>query len=201
MFNTPVGGVDHDAERHVKIAHDGRSFVRTAVGPEVDERTQEWDGEEVPLVQEQGSRADFAALAKGRPGSDEKTVEWVQEPALEASQYVCPGGGGWRFTLLYLLRDRVEEMENQIGGGLIEEVIQVAEGELKLVDEMLKAKVWVLLYGSVWAVRTLTRATGGRSWKTRLEKGSGSILHAISTRPGLRRRRGWAARRAILEVE
>ena len=58
--------------------------------PQVDERTQEWDGEEVPLEQEQGSKADFAALAKGRPGSDEKIVEWVQEPALEAKQYVPP---------------------------------------------------------------------------------------------------------------
>jgi hypothetical protein len=32
-------------------------------------------------------------------------------------------------------------MENKIGGGLIEEVIQVAEGELKLVDTMVESKV------------------------------------------------------------
>jgi NADH dehydrogenase (ubiquinone) 1 alpha subcomplex subunit 5 len=32
-------------------------------------------------------------------------------------------------------------MENQIGAGLIEEVIQVAEGELKLVKVMAEAKV------------------------------------------------------------
>ena len=36
---------------------------------------------------------------------------------------------------------RVAEMENQIGAGLIEEVIQVAEGELKLVKTMAEAKV------------------------------------------------------------
>lgn len=35
---------------------------------------------------------------------------------------------------------RVEELEEKIGAGLIEEVIQVAEGELKLVDVMLKSK-------------------------------------------------------------
>lgn len=35
-------------------------------------------------------------------------------------------------------------MENQIAAGLIEEVIQVAEGELKLVDTMLESKVYVL---------------------------------------------------------
>ncbi|MCJ1318241.1 hypothetical protein MMC15_003569 [Xylographa vitiligo] len=122
VFNTPKGGVSHDNEKHVKIVHGGRSFVRTVVGPQADERVQEWDGEEVPLEQEQGSRGNWKALAEGRPGSDEKTVEWVQEPALEAGQ--------------------VEELEKQIGGGLIEEVIQVAEGELKLVDEMITAKVW-----------------------------------------------------------
>lgn len=37
---------------------------------------------------------------------------------------------------------RIEEIENKIGAGLIEEVIQVAEGELKLVDVMLNAKVY-----------------------------------------------------------
>lgn len=37
--------------------------------------------------------------------------------------------------------DRIEEVENKIGAGLIEEVIQVAEGELKLVDVLAKAQV------------------------------------------------------------
>lgn len=36
---------------------------------------------------------------------------------------------------------RIQEIESKIGAGLIEEVIQVAEGELKLVDTMLQAKV------------------------------------------------------------
>jgi len=36
---------------------------------------------------------------------------------------------------------RVSEIENKIGGGLIEEVLQVAEGELILVDEMVESKV------------------------------------------------------------
>lgn len=35
------------------------------------------------------------------------------------------------------------DVENKIGAGLIEEVIQVAEGELKLTDILLKAKVYV----------------------------------------------------------
>jgi hypothetical protein len=36
-------------------------------------------------------------------------------------------------------------LENKIGAGLIEEVIQVAEGELKLVGVMVKSKVYVSL--------------------------------------------------------
>lgn len=38
-------------------------------------------------------------------------------------------------------KHRIEELENKIGAGLIEEVIQVAEGELKLVDTMIQGKV------------------------------------------------------------
>lgn len=36
---------------------------------------------------------------------------------------------------------RIAELEERIGAGLIEEVIQVAEGELALVGTMLDAKV------------------------------------------------------------
>lgn len=38
--------------------------------------------------------------------------------------------------------DQVSEVETKIGAGLIEEVVQVAEAELKLVDTMVQAKVW-----------------------------------------------------------
>lgn len=36
---------------------------------------------------------------------------------------------------------RVNDLENRIGAGLIEEVIQVAEGEYQLVDKMVESKV------------------------------------------------------------
>ena len=36
---------------------------------------------------------------------------------------------------------RISDVETQIGGGLIEEVIEVAEGELKLVNTMSENKV------------------------------------------------------------
>jgi len=35
---------------------------------------------------------------------------------------------------------RVSEIENKIGAGLIEEVLQVAEGETMLVEEMLASR-------------------------------------------------------------
>lgn len=38
---------------------------------------------------------------------------------------------------------RISDAETQIGGGLIEEVIQVAEGELKLVETMAESQVYV----------------------------------------------------------
>lgn len=43
-----------------------------------------------------------------------------------------------------LSRFRISDVENQIGAGLIEEVIQVAEGEMQLVDIMARAKMLVL---------------------------------------------------------
>lgn len=45
---------------------------------------------------------------------------------------------------MLIFSSRVAEIENQIGGGLIEEVIQVAEGELKLAATMSESKVSVL---------------------------------------------------------
>jgi len=40
-----------------------------------------------------------------------------------------------------LIDYRIGDIENRIGAGLIEEVIQVAEGEFKLANVMLSAKV------------------------------------------------------------
>lgn len=66
------------------------------------------------------------------------SVDWENEPPLEASQYV------FSFICLLLCQKknsfRIAEIEDKIGGGLIEEVIQVAEGEHQLVDIMLESK-------------------------------------------------------------
>ncbi|KAL2061923.1 hypothetical protein VTL71DRAFT_7301 [Oculimacula yallundae] len=127
VFNTPEGGVAHDKERHVKEVVGGRQFVTSKPEDEHDEISTEWDGEKDDGPQPEGSRTAAERESQKewglkRPGSDGKTVKWEPEPPLTAEQ--------------------VSEIETKIGAGLIEEVIQVAEGELKLVDVLAKSKVW-----------------------------------------------------------
>ncbi|EKD19639.1 uncharacterized protein L3040_002018 [Drepanopeziza brunnea f. sp. 'multigermtubi'] len=127
VFNTPGGKVAHDEGRHVKEVIGGSTFVTSKLEEERDERIVEWDAEKDEGPQLEGSRTRAERKVQQswgmeRPGSDTKTVHWEPEPALTA--------------------DQIAEIENRIGAGLIEEVIQVAEGELKLVDVLAKSKVW-----------------------------------------------------------
>ncbi|KAL1992150.1 hypothetical protein VTN49DRAFT_4182 [Thermomyces lanuginosus] len=94
----------------------------------------EWDGEGMEPITEGPARTaeelsrwhqimDEVAGKERKPSDFEpKELNWEAEPPLEAEQ--------------------IAEIENKIGGGLIEEVIQVAEGELKLVEELAKEKPW-----------------------------------------------------------
>lgn len=59
---------------------------------------------------------------------------------------------------------RIEDIENKIGGGLIEEVIQVAQGELKLVDTMIESKAYVLHYDMIEFL--LTAVQMGKPYRT-----------------------------------
>ncbi|KAH0543450.1 hypothetical protein FGG08_002215 [Glutinoglossum americanum] len=109
----------------VRTVQNGREFVVTKLEPEYDETEVEWDGEKGSPVLEgtrtSAERSNQAQLGRTTP-VEEKTVQWEPEPQLDAEQ--------------------TAEIENKIGAGLIEEVIQVAEGELKLVDAMTQSKVW-----------------------------------------------------------
>ena len=73
-----------------------------------------------------------------------QAMKWENEPALEADQYVVPWTAvvenkiRWEGTIADY-QPRIASIENQIAAGLIEEVIQVAEGELKLVDQLYKS--------------------------------------------------------------
>jgi NADH dehydrogenase (ubiquinone) 1 alpha subcomplex subunit 5 len=91
VFNTPEGGVDHDMGRHLKILRDGRVFVRSKVDQELDDTTDEWDGEENLGPELEGTRSTEerkgqSVLGMKRPGEDAKTITWPEEPALTADQ-------------------------------------------------------------------------------------------------------------------
>ena len=64
-------------------------------------------------------------------------------------------------------------METKIGAGLIEEVIQVAEGELKLVDVMVQSKPYVLLYATL---TLLTSLVDGKTLRRSQSKDNGHTL-------------------------
>jgi len=87
---------------------------------------QDWDGEyvggELEGLQTAKKRKDQVVWAKLGSLDDHERIDWEDEPQLTAEQ--------------------IEELEHQLGGGLIEEVIEVAEGELQLIETMEKAKVW-----------------------------------------------------------
>ncbi|CAL5869617.1 uncharacterized protein PFLUO_LOCUS3847 [Penicillium psychrofluorescens] len=95
-------------------------------------RGEEWDGEEMtrPISHPSLTPEESAELLKreesnAKEGQEEQVwsaMKWENEPALEAEQ--------------------ISQIEQQIGAGLIEEVIQVAEAEMKLVDELHRSKVW-----------------------------------------------------------
>ena len=144
VFNTPEGGVAHDSGKHLKETKAGLHFVTTRVEQEVDDTREEWDGEEDSGGELEGTRSTEdrkgqSVIFMERPGEDTKQIHWEPEPALTADQYVF-FLGSWQWLLT---QHRISEMENKIGAGLIEEVIQVAEGELKLAGVMLKSKVYV----------------------------------------------------------
>lgn len=111
--------------RYVEKA--GKKFVVIKTKPVRDELTEEWDGMMDESASQAGAEAGGETLVNTVPGDEmdlntTQAIDVEPEPQLTASQ--------------------IEEIESKIDAGLIEEIIQVAEGELKLVDVMLKAKVW-----------------------------------------------------------
>jgi len=129
VFNTPPNTLPHDGEKFKKVTHNGQSFVITKPEVGLDDIEDEWDGEDDNGWDLEGVRSAEERKDQGkhdpnraRRGGESKVVELEKEPMLTVEQ--------------------VEEIEGKIGAGLIEEVIQVAEGELGLVDTMVKSKAW-----------------------------------------------------------
>ncbi|OAA64298.1 NADH-ubiquinone oxidoreductase [Niveomyces insectorum RCEF 264] len=122
-----VANTNVDGAATWRVESSGRTFVIQDVPAAVDPRLQEWDGERDEGPEREGvrtleERADQALSATRAPLEETERVVWEDEPQLTAEQ--------------------IEELEGKLGAGLIEEVIQVAEGEARLVDVMIKAKVW-----------------------------------------------------------
>ncbi|KAK0735913.1 ETC complex I subunit conserved region-domain-containing protein [Apiosordaria backusii] len=111
-----------------KVQREGQAFVVRQLPSEVDMRYQQWDGEVNDGPELEGSRTQeemewhVRVQFERAEAMEQKQIDWEPEPQLTAEQ--------------------ISELENKIGAGLIEEVIQVAEGELKLVDTMIESKVW-----------------------------------------------------------
>lgn len=97
-------------------------------------RGEEWDGEKIeplsdgpvrsPVEEAQFNKVvdELTAGERGESDFHPNFMKWENEPALEAAQ--------------------IADIENKIASGLIEEVIEVAEGELKVVEELEKSKAW-----------------------------------------------------------
>ncbi|KAM0276224.1 hypothetical protein ACHAQH_006947 [Verticillium albo-atrum] len=124
-FRVASGRVDGSEARVVKLGD--KTFVVRKQHEEGDIRLEEWDGEadEGPGsegLRTEAERADQTVLAERRDLRAEEPLQWKEEPQLTA--------------------DQITELEIKIGAGLIEEVIQVAEGELGLVGTMVKSRVW-----------------------------------------------------------
>ncbi|KAI0890314.1 ETC complex I subunit conserved region-domain-containing protein [Annulohypoxylon maeteangense] len=105
----------------------GEMFLHEVSRRRVDKRYEEWDGEADEGPGAEGlkgeeDRADFEKIFREPREMPDEGVPWVSEPQLTA--------------------DQVEEIENKLGSGLIEEVVRLAENECKLVDIMYENKVW-----------------------------------------------------------
>ncbi|KLU81197.1 hypothetical protein MAPG_00291 [Magnaporthiopsis poae ATCC 64411] len=117
-----------DGGSMTRVERNGASYLVRRMPRERDVREQEWDGEinegpELEGSRTEEERAEQAVIFTRKPhDSPAAQTTWEPEPQLTA--------------------DQIEEIENKIGAGLIEEVVQVAEGELKLVTTMAQAKVW-----------------------------------------------------------
>ncbi|KAL8994141.1 MAG: hypothetical protein Q9169_005817 [Polycauliona sp. 2 TL-2023] len=121
-----------------KDAEPSSVFMSAQLTQEKDQRELQWDNRKQPAglegtrtAEERTHASGVATKAAYNPEAD--LVQWEQEPPLEASQRE-------KTALIDVIR--IGEIEDQIGAGLIEEIIQVAEGESQLVDTILEAKSW-----------------------------------------------------------
>ncbi|KAI1462098.1 ETC complex I subunit conserved region-domain-containing protein [Annulohypoxylon moriforme] len=122
----PAGGPATPATI-LKNEVNGELFLHEVSRRRVDKRYEEWDGEADEGPGAEGlkgeeDRRDFEKIFREPREKPDEGIPWESEPKLTA--------------------DQIEEIENKLGSGLIEEVIKLAENECKLVDIMYENKVW-----------------------------------------------------------
>lgn len=148
--------VGAEPERFARLQRADGSFAFVAkqeADNSDDPRGEEWDGEKITTGTEGPARTPHEAAewqriieesstteSKHEAEHHEETMRWENEPALEAEQYVDQSSARGKSDMANLRR-RISQIEQQIGAGLIEEVIQRAEAEHELVDEMYKSRV------------------------------------------------------------
>ncbi|KAI9710080.1 MAG: hypothetical protein M1820_002882 [Bogoriella megaspora] len=113
----------------VKHSHDGREFISFRPKGEEDDRITEWEG------QAEG----MEPALEGTRTEEERKNQFEEDIAQAVN---TPFGLPELELEPPLTREQIGELESKIGAGLIEEVIQVAEGEHRLVNEMIKSRVW-----------------------------------------------------------
>ncbi|KHJ36212.1 putative nadh-ubiquinone oxidoreductase kda subunit [Erysiphe necator] len=157
---------DEDSDMR-KVEKDGKNFIVMKPKKVRDDLTEEWNGKKEEPLPLEGTRSEeeraresnvpdsetlfkiskrIEELEKALPGSpeaDELTELWKKLPQIMENSIKSKDQSPIELEPEpQLTVEQIGEIENKIGAGLIEEVIQVAEGELKLVNIMLKAKVW-----------------------------------------------------------
>lgn len=90
-------------------------------------RTSEWDDEAPGKPMLEGMRSEEEQIGQVRAMNRDPVEEHRQIPRIEPEPS--------------LSAEQVREIEGEVGSGLIEEVIQVAEGELELVQRLAEAKM------------------------------------------------------------
>lgn len=121
-------------DRHLFVDAGGASYLTREKEPDDKEQTSS----DVSRTQK-GKVSESRLQRREMPRDPSKAISWKPEPPLEATQYTqseALPSDRWLTCC-----SRISDAETQIGGGLIEEVIEVAEGELKLVDTMFESRV------------------------------------------------------------
>ncbi|RMZ81458.1 hypothetical protein DV738_g2257, partial [Chaetothyriales sp. CBS 135597] len=129
--------IDAHPEAYGKLKGEDGSFSYSAL---IVTRPEPWDGKT--------TRKDAFTEGSNTQATAEKKVELYKEELEVVAKVVKEGETPTVDDLETeppLTAEQINSIENKIGAGLIEEVIQVAEGELLLVDQMIEAEPWLPL--------------------------------------------------------